>query len=160
MQLKKIIFPCFVFLCMGTIFLFSHQNGNRSERLSDGFVLKIIESVTEVSKTEVSDIKKVEIVQQTRFFIRKGAHFTIYFLLGLMSFLTFKVYQFKHPAILAILLCLIYASSDEIHQLFVSERTGRIVDVFIDMSGSLIGIMVTPIFCHLLLKIKNRKIIE
>ncbi len=160
MQLKKIIFPCFVFLCMGVIFLFSHQNGNKSESLSDGFVLKIIETVTEVSKTEVSDSKKVEIVQKTRFLIRKGAHFTIYFLLGFVSYLTFKAYQLKHPVIWAIFLCLIYASSDEIHQLFVSERTGRIVDVCIDMSGALIGIMVTPLFYHLLLKIKNRKIIE
>lgn len=159
MQLKKIIFPCFVFLCMGVIFLFSHQNGNKSESLSNGFVLKIIETVTEVSKMEVSDIKKVELVQKTRFLIRKGAHFTIYFLLGFLSYLTFKAYQLKHPVMWAIFLCLIYASSDEIHQLFVSERTGRIVDVFIDMSGALIGIMVTPLFCHLFNE-KNREIIE
>mgnify|MGYP001108196795 CR=1 FL=1 len=158
MQLKKIIFPCFVFLCMGTIFLFSHQNGNKSERLSDDFVLKIIKSVTEVSKTEVSEIRKVEIVQKTRFLIRKGAHFFLYFLLGFLSYLTFKVYHFKHPLFLAIFFCLIYASSDEIHQLFVNARTGRVLDVLIDMCGSFSGIAISLFLCHFWMQIKNKKL--
>ena len=44
----------------------------------------------------------------------------------------------------AILFCLIYACSDEIHQLFVSGRSGNLLDVMIDLLGSLCSIL--PIY--------------
>ena len=36
---------------------------------------------------------------------------------------------------------MIYASTDEIHQLFVGGRSGRFTDVLIDTAGGFIGIM-------------------
>ena len=38
--------------------------------------------------------------------------------------------------------CVFYAAIDEIHQLFVPDRAGRVVDVFIDSIGILIGIAI------------------
>jgi VanZ family protein len=36
--------------------------------------------------------------------------------------------------------CLTYAASDEIHQLFIRERSGQLLDVAIDTVGILIGL--------------------
>ena len=38
---------------------------------------------------------------------------------------------------------MVYASSDEIHQIFVSGRSGNIKDVIIDTCGSYLGIFFT-----------------
>ena len=40
-----------------------------------------------------------------------------------------------------ILLCMLYACSDEIHQSFVLNRSGRIEDVFLDTVGASFGIV-------------------
>ncbi len=39
----------------------------------------------------------------------------------------------------SVLFCFFYACSDEIHQLFVSARSGRVLDVFIDTCGACLG---------------------
>lgn len=45
-----------------------------------------------------------------------------------------------------LLICVLYASSDEFHQLFISGRAGRIMDVFIDSSGAFTGIIFSSIY--------------
>jgi VanZ family protein len=40
----------------------------------------------------------------------------------------------------------IYAVSDEVHQLFVDGRAGRVLDVLIDFAGSSLGIIISYIF--------------
>jgi len=42
---------------------------------------------------------------------------------------------------LALLAVLLYAATDEIHQTFVPGRTGQVSDVFIDVSGGAIGLV-------------------
>jgi len=42
----------------------------------------------------------------------------------------------------SLLICMLYASSDEFHQLFVPGRAGRVTDVLIDSFGALTGIIV------------------
>ena len=42
--------------------------------------------------------------------------------------------------IISIFLSFLYACSDEVHQLFIVERTGRILDVFIDTLGASTGV--------------------
>lgn len=139
MEIKKILFPLFVFLCMGMIFYFSHQNGIKSESLSDGVAVKMIDVATKVTKKEVSKDRKEELVKNSRFWVRKSAHFTIYLLLGVFVYFTLRVYASSHPILYTILFCFCYACGDEIHQLFVSKRDGKFIDVLIDMCGASLG---------------------
>lgn len=69
--------------------------------------------------------------------LRKGAHISEYAVLAwLVSWAWSRV---KHRwYILA--LCLTYAASDEIHQLFIRDRSGQLLDVAIDTVGILIGL--------------------
>lgn len=143
MRLKKYILVSMVLICLGTIFYFSNQIGNKSEKMSDVVTLKIIAGVKKVTGKEISKKEMEKIVKDMRTYIRKTAHFTIYLILGIFIYFTLKCYQIKHIVIYSLVFCFLYACSDEIHQLFVEARTGRLIDVFIDTVGALIGIIIS-----------------
>jgi VanZ family protein len=74
------------------------------------------------------------------FLIKKSAHVTEYFILGLLLYFSLKNTTSLSPGkrlILIIIIGLVYASSDEFHQIFVSGREGRFRDVLIDSLGLL-----------------------
>ncbi len=146
MKDKKIIYPVLVFLCMFIIFCFSNQNAQKSQSLSDEVAKKTFEIQKELTKKESTSMDEINFIKNTRILIRKSAHFFIYFILGILLYFTLKVYQWKHPILSTILLCFLYACSDEFHQYFVSERTARILDVFLDTCGATVGVCLTFLF--------------
>lgn len=79
-------------------------------------------------------------INTLRFIVRKCAHIGEYFILGILVYNMFKYHDVKNIVIISILICIIYACTDEIHQLFISDRTGKLIDVFIDSLGSILGI--------------------
>lgn len=77
------------------------------------------------------------------FVVRKTAHFSEYMILFLLLYNVLRNYSnFKNACILSILMVLGYACTDEIHQLFVQGRTGRVQDVLIDTSGGVFGMVI------------------
>jgi VanZ family protein len=69
--------------------------------------------------------------QEADFFSKKLAHIAEYFILNI---LWFHALGKKSPA-QATLYSLVFAFSDEIHQLFIPGRTGKLRDVGIDFIG-------------------------
>lgn len=65
------------------------------------------------------------------FFIKKTAHVSEYLILHL---LLYRAFQRKSPDY-AFLAALVFAFSDEIHQLFTPGRGASLSDVFIDSAG-------------------------
>ncbi len=55
--------------------------------------------------------------------------------------------------IITFAICLVYATLDEIHQLFVPGRGAQVRDVFIDSAGAAVGIIVYWVIMKL--KYKN-----
>lgn len=49
--------------------------------------------------------------------------------------------QRAHATQLAITICVLYAASDEFHQLFISGRSGEVGDIAIDSIAASIGII-------------------
>lgn len=141
MKDKKIIFPILVILSMMLIFYFSSQNASKSQGLSDEVASRVYEIQKEITKKETNSKEKNDFIRESRILIRKSAHFILYFILGIFLYLTFKMYNGKHPILYSIFICFLYACSDEIHQYFVSERTSRILDVFIDTCGASVGLI-------------------
>ena len=118
--------------------MFSNENSVTSQSKSDKVTSTIIETVNK----DVNKDKEKEIIENTRFVVRKIAHFTLYFVLGGLIYLTLKSYNVNKRIILISILCaLLYAISDEIHQVFTNGRTGRIYDVVIDTISSTLSIM-------------------
>jgi len=52
--------------------------------------------------------------------------------------------------IAALLICVLYAASDEIHQLFIAGRSGEVRDVLIDSAGASIGIGIWMVVARIL----------
>jgi VanZ family protein len=76
-------------------------------------------------------------------FIRKIAHITEYFISGLLLFRAFREgSEKKHEwlwAAASLLIVVIIAAGDEIHQSFVPTRTAASVDVGLDITGGLLA---------------------
>ena len=96
---------------------------------------------------KLTEEKKLELKENYSFIVRKAAHFTIYLILGLLVsiVLTQKCLNLKQIIIYTVLICMAYAVTDEIHQIFVSGRSGEIRDVILDTCGSTIGILINII---------------
>lgn len=80
--------------------------------------------------------------------IRKGAHITEYFILTCLFFNLLCFYKLKKKNILqlAFLFSLAYAFSDEIHQLFVPGREGKLLDIGFDFIGIALAVFLFAIF--------------
>lgn len=151
MNLKGLL----VLIWMIVIFSFSNQPAEASSKLSDGFINKTIIKVYEVFNGNITEEKKEELISKYSYPVRKFAHFTIYFILGmLVSIYLNDSIKNKSVIIYSLLICFVYACTDEFHQYFVDGRYCSFIDVLIDSIGSLISI--------LLLNVKTflRKIIK
>ena len=140
--MKRIIFPwTLVMLWMALIFLFSHQPATESNQLSSGITSKIADMI---NKT-VPNIKLKQ--EGLNHIIRKGTYFGVYLVLGiLVTNALISSNKFLHNLILmALIICVLYAISDEIHQLFIPGRSGEVRDVLIDSTGALVGILLINI---------------
>ncbi len=74
--------------------------------------------------------------------IRKGAHFTEYFILSLLILRGIRAGREEMPlrwALWAILIVAAYASLDEFHQVFVPGRTPAVRDVLLDTIGGTVA---------------------
>lgn len=80
------------------------------------------------------------------FVLRKGAHIFEY---ALLSFLLVRALIFGKVAfaeVLAALLSLLYAFSDEFHQLYVPLREGMAADILFDAAGIAVGIFLYSVW--------------
>lgn len=85
--------------------------------------------------------------------VRKAAHVTEYAVLALLFLRGLRARQeprsqsWSWPqAGRAVLLVLLYAATDEFHQAFVPSREASVIDVLIDTSGGLLGVLLLWLF--------------
>lgn len=90
----------------------------------------------------------------TEHFIRKMAHFTEYFLLGVLLWNCLKAYRLSEKLWLALQLWLVTVIplTDETIQLFSKGRAGLISDVWLDISGAALGSLCMLGAWHLAIK--------
>lgn len=139
--MKRMVLTILLITLMMVIFLFSNQNATVSQGVSDKVTTNIIDTITSITNRSITNDEKQNLIKNTRTIIRKTAHFTLYFILGIISFMTIASYNFKKPILYSIIFCLLYACGDEIHQLFLDGRTPKIIDVLIDTIGSSLSII-------------------
>lgn len=140
-----------VILWMTLIFYFSAQPAGESTELSSGvsvFILNIFMKITSNINIDINIF---------HFIIRKTAHFFLYFMLGILLLNALKkgrTIEYK-TVIIAIIVCVVYAASDEMHQLFVPGRSGQLRDVIIDSLGSCAGIGIFSLISRIYIKFKK-----
>lgn len=135
---------------MGIIFYLSHQPESESSELSSRFLL-IIEGIITYLHVTIN-------VDLLHFLIRKSAHFIAYFILGILIIRTLQIGRKINVRfiVLAFSIGVLYAISDELHQLFIPGRSGEFRDVIIDSVGASLGI----IFYIMIIAIKNKNIVN
>ena len=118
MKIKKLIYTVLLIMLLLVIFLFSNQTANKSQSTSDKVASGIVDIVETVTKNEIKKDKRKSIIENTRFLVRKTAHFTLYFILGIIVYLLFTSYGVKKIVFYSIIFCFLYACGDEIHLCF------------------------------------------
>ena len=125
------------------IFGFSNQNGEQSGGLSKKVTEIILVRSDKYNNLEES--KKETVFHRTEKIIRKLAHFSIYTLVGflLMALVsTFNNLQMRRKLGVSLIIGILYAIADEVHQSFIPGRSPLITDVFIDSLGIILGILI------------------
>lgn len=130
---------------MAAVFTFSSQDGSTSTSLS----LKITKMITQ-------DKNKIKIIHPI---VRKMAHFSIYTVGGMLIYLLLNNCNMKKifKIGLTLFLGVLYAATDEYHQYFVSKRTAKLTDVWIDSLGVILGIILAIIICKIISMIFKKK---
>lgn len=141
MNTNKIISTILIIIWMLTIFYFSHQQGTGSSNTSKKVACAIV-NIFDI-RHEMQYEQKEELVEKIEPFIRKLAHYTIYTIGGFLIINCIHAYikNYKNAVFSASSMGVFYAITDEIHQLFVNGRSGRIIDVVIDSLGIFTGIV-------------------
>ena len=153
--MKKTIFAVLLVLWMGFIFSMSCENAEESSNTS-GQTIRVVLSAVPGFEEQPEEVK-VNIIEKLQFIVRKSAHFIGYMILGILASGLILYYgNINKKYLLAFLICVIYAISDEIHQLFVPGRSGQVRDVLIDSAGSLLGIILVMAFEKLLIKFNKK----
>jgi len=128
-----------VLLWMGVIFWFSSQTGETSGK-NNAFILQLMSKLG-------WNMQQLFPGMNVNFIIRKIAHVTEYFILALLMAraLDNGSRTRKRVLLLAGLYSVLYAASDEFHQVFVPERGPAVRDVLIDSIGIGLGLLITRI---------------
>lgn len=94
----------------------------------------------------------------TQFFVRKLAHFSSYFFLGLFSYVGLRrVFKICWTAPFFILfMTTAFAAFDEYHQYLTGDRTPSVHDVMLDTFGSLCAIILCVLFFLIKRKISDK----
>ena len=148
-------------LWMMFIFMMSQQNADVSTETS-------LRAGTVVAELLVPDYREWTPTEQRAlamridYPVRKLAHASEYTVLGILyslSVLSLSAEPRRRKLLCtAFPLGVLYAASDEFHQLFVPGRAGRVSDVLIDSSGVLLGIAIVSLFMHIKQFLKTRSV--
>ena len=145
---KKIFHTILVIIWMVIIFNFSSQNGPKSTKTSDVVTSMVVNVTTSVTNKDIPREEVKQRIEDSTFIVRKMAHFTEYLILGILVLQLLSDYTKinKRVLIISFLICYFYDISDEIHQIFIPGRTAKVLDTFIDGTGSLVGIILYSIY--------------
>lgn len=127
---------------MLVIFLMSSEVAGTSSARSD----EIVRTIQSIGVNASTDL--------LTFLVRKAAHISAYFILGILIFSLLKEYDLgvKKMIFISIAIAMLYACTDELHQMFVPGRSGEVRDVLIDTAGAAAGVWTYAAVVHKLYK--------
>lgn len=125
------------------IFLFSAKpadSSNESSKTIANLVLDISESLN-IMDEPLQEPEREYVLDYINHVVRKLAHFTEFAILALAVEFHNWIQKRKGARLilLSIGITVLYAASDEFHQLFVPGRSGEVKDVLIDSAGAVTG---------------------
>jgi len=127
-----------VLIWMSVIFMFSSQDVEASSQSSG----VISEAIYEVIEDSFPDSPITE--DTFEFTLRNAAHFILYFVLGIFILNALYFYKIKWISLIgfSLLIAVLYALTDELHQYYVPGRAFQVNDLIIDTLGAMTGILI------------------
>ena len=154
---------------MTIIFLFSSQPAEESSAESSRVVNLVLHGIEHIRGSAFSSEEFADLAEKIHTPIRKLAHMTEYAILAWTIFIPtlfwnkeklWKIEEKEKSFIRqnflllhinkkvlgkiflgSILIVMLYAGTDEFHQMFVEGRSGKVTDVLIDTCGAVVGIL-------------------
>ena len=152
---------------MVLIFCFSAQSGGESGSLSDTIARMLATAFVGGFDNMLTE-EQAQIIAQMSWPIRKTAHASEYACLAISLVITcWQLHAWRCDrkaamsslgrrvtlvGIVAFIIAVLYACSDEVHQLFIDGRAGQVTDVFVDASGAAIGCLLMCLAMYVFLK--------
>ncbi len=137
----RVILIILLFWTFTIIFGFSNQNGEESGSISQKITNIVTQNINFIQRLE--NTQKQKVLFKIEYIIRKIAHFSLYTIVGILLMSLLCTYNLKNKTKIYVstIIGLIYASTDEIHQIFVPDRSPAFTDVIIDTLGVIFGII-------------------
>lgn len=144
---RKVFSNILVILWAGLIFFMSSMNTNEPNGNSKTIINDVVEKAVEttnglgITDKHPSENKMNQVIEKLNYPLRKVAHASEYFIFTILILIALKNSGVKgnKKFIIALVICFIYACTDEYHQTFVNGRTGQFSDTLIDTFGGFIS---------------------
>ena len=154
----RIVLVILTALVMIFIYRMSAMDAENSSQLSTSVGYTVGQVVVEGFDELPSEVQG-EYVESIEHPLRKLAHFTEFTALGFLLIFDILVFCRSNGAkrfLISLIIGLLYAASDEIHQIVVSGRSCEFKDVMIDTGGVLTGCVIASIIISVIHHIKYR----
>ncbi len=133
---------------MFCIFKLSGMNSTNSNGKSTGIIGLFIEDALDITNeygitnSHPNDEKLARASELINAPARKVIHASVYFVLAFFVMIVLNII-FDHKKyfltlLIALIICIGFAATDEYHQTFVNGRTGQVMDVIIDSAGAIV----------------------
>jgi len=156
MKKTKVLSWVSVVIWLAVIFLFSAQPAEESNGVSTGIVQILASVVNMVYPLDMESGASLIFMEQLNGALRTCAHGTVYLILAMLVLNALRLSSLKGATgatgsrgskysigfrefLLTMAFCVLYAVTDEIHQLFVPGRACELFDILVDSSGALLG---------------------
>lgn len=148
MKVLRVIAIGLTIFWMVLIFRFSAETGIESHEISDRVTLLFCKLVHRFTGRDLVMSLTAHQYAVLELCFRKMAHMGIYCMLSFSTMLVLFTFPlgmlFRMAA--SLIFCVVYACSDEFHQLLTEGRSPKALDVMIDSAGALAGIIGALLF--------------
>lgn len=148
LQKRRIVWSALAVCWMVIIFCFSHQKAEDSGAISEMLSYHLVEGVNGICNLNLDQDTVEFYAVKLEHPVRKAAHMTEYAVLAGLLLGNFVQYPgfYKKRYLWSLSGAVVYAATDEFHQLFIEGRSGEIKDVCIDATGAIIGLALICLF--------------
>lgn len=144
MNTKNKIFAILAIAWMVFIFSMSAQPADESTNTSLR-VGRLVCTIFVPHYRNMTEARQIALAEKIDHPVRKAAHATEYAVLDILLFSAIPDNRY----LLSLIIGAVYASSDEIYQLFVPGRSGQVTDVMIDACGAAVGLLIIFLFSRI-----------
>jgi len=157
-NLPRVFVPILTLAWMALIFYLSSQEAQVSSGLS-GDLIRNLAQIFVREFNHMPNTEQIQMIDGLQHIVRKCAHGFLFFILGSLTMCTMHTYKMnlKSKILITFTIVLLYAVSDEIHQIFVPGRACLFSDVVIDTIGSSLGMLAMIGVMALIRKFRTHK---